>query len=476
VTAGSGLTGATQQHFTVINPATQESCGEAPDLTPADAISAVDRAAEAVEWGATTLLERTQIFDRLLPLIERDAAELARLVTIESGKPISESEYEVWYAREIFRVFRDEAPIALSGISSRLDAQFTKTNDYYFSHREPLGVVLAILSFNNPAELFAYKVAPALLAGNRVIVKPSTLAPLTALHLTGLLYEAGVPRGAVQCLTSTRDTFGDALTGHDLIRCVSFTGSTPVGRHVAQRASHHLAKVILELGGNDPLIVLPDADIERAVHMTAAGRAENAGQSCCANKRMIVHEAVADEFTERLIETLRAGYPIGNPIAKATTLGPLITPQAAQRVDDAVRHTVTQGARLAFGGQREGASYYTPAVLTGVDRSMDVANNLEIFGPVFPIIVADSDKEILSIANQTDFGLNSAVFTSSIDHAFWFATRLECGMSVINGNPLYRPFIHGHGGVKSTGTGREGLRHSFQELTNEKGIAFRNVL
>jgi acyl-CoA reductase-like NAD-dependent aldehyde dehydrogenase len=471
----AATTGA-RGRFVVVNPATREPVGEAPDLTPADARAAVDRAAADTHWARTTMLERTQIFDRLLSLIERDADSLARLVTVESGKPITESVYEVRYAREIFRVFRDEAPIAMAGTSARLDAQFTKTQDYYLSHREPLGVVLAILSFNNPAELFAYKVAPALLAGNRILVKPSALAPLTALHLTELLYEAGVPRAAVQCLTSRDPGFGDALTGDERIRCVTFTGSTPVGKRVAQRAGAHLAKVILELGGNDPLIVLPDADLDRAVRMTAAGRAENAGQSCCANKRMIVHRDVAGEFTERLIETLRTDYPVGDPLDPATTLGPLITPAAGEVVDEAVRHTVGQGARLALGGRREGEAYYLPTVLTGVDRSMDVAKNLEIFGPVFPVIVADSDEEILDIANQTDYGLNAGVFTGSIDRAFWFSTRLECGLSVVNGNPLYRPFIHGHGGVKFTGTGREGLRHSFQELTSEKGIAFRNVL
>lgn len=461
--------------FDVVSPATREIVGQAPDLRRGDVVEAIERVAANRAWGRTTLLERTEIIRAYLGLIDRDFDELRRLVTLETGKPISESDYEVRYTREIFRVFCDEAPIAMGGMATRLDAQFGKTDDYYLCHREPIGVVAAILSFNNPAELFAYKVAPALLAGNRVLVKPNAVAPLTVVRLTELLHEAGVPRDAIVCVTSSQEV-GEVLVGAEQVDCVSFTGSTTVGRLVAESAGRRLAKVILELGGNDPLIVLDDADVDLAVEMTAAGRGENAGQSCCAPKRMIVHRSVAEEFTHRLIERLGTDYTVADPFAESTLLGPLITPEAANRVDQQVKHTVAQGAKLVHGGERVGAAYYTPAVLTGVDRTMDVAKDLEIFGPVFPILVVDSDEEALDIANQTSYGLNAGVFTESVNRAFWFSTRLECGMVVINGSPLYRPYVHGHGGVKSTGIGREGLRSSFEELTTQKGLAFRRVL
>ena len=460
----------------VVNPATREVLAHVPDMRAEDADAIVRRAAAGTSWRKRTLLERIEVIDQFLHLLQKDFEDLVLLLTRETGKPIVDAEYEVKYAKEVFRVFKEAAPTALMGVASPLDAQFEKTSDYYLSRREPLGVVLAILPFNDPGELFAFKVAPALITGNCVVVKPSREAPLTAMRLTHLLHEAGVPADALQCVTGMGGGLGDALVAHSSVDCVSFTGSTATGMHVYQSAAAHLARVILELGGNDALIVFPDADLELAVEMTAAGRIDFAGQSCCANKRMILHHEIAAEFTERLLEALAARFPLGDPTERSTKLGPLISSAAVERVARAVTHTVEQGARLALGGQRVDETFYEATVLTGVTPQMDVACDLEIFGPVFPLIVADSDEEALRIANQTSYGLNAAVFTRDIDRAFQFATQLECGLVVINGNPLYRPFIHGHGGIKLTGSGREGLRTSMEQMTTEKGIAFRNVL
>ncbi len=460
----------------VINPATLQTIDSIPNGTADDARAAVDCAAEDYAWAETTMLYRTEILTRFVNSLNGQLDELAELVTAETGKPIHETRYEAKYCAEVFRVFRDEAPRALTGIASPLDAQFAKTDAYYLSRREPAGVVVAILSFNHPAELFAYKVAPALLAGNRVIVKPSSDAPLAPLKLTQMLLDAGVPGTALQCVTGSGARIGDALVGDQRVQCVSFTGSTDAGGLVFRRGAQHFAKVILELGGNDPLLVLPDADLEWAVKLTADGRTEAAGQSCTANKRMIVHRDVAKEFTERLLAALANDYPLGDPMDPGTRVGPLINKEALDTVEDQVRLTLTQGAMLAQGGERISDTYYRPAVLTSVTPEMEVARDLEIFGPVFPIIVANSRAEMLSIANQTHYGLNAGVFTSSIKDAFWFATKLACGQVVVNGGPMYRPYIHSHGGPGLTGSGREGLRRSFDELTVEKGISFRNVL
>ena len=459
----------------VSNPATLETFESVPDASPEDAAKALEIAsAGRVSWARTPLHERIAIVDRFLRLLQERRSELARITTLETGKPISESEDEIDTTYWIFRGFAERVGPAMYGMATELDLQPGLPGDYMITRREPLGVVVAILPFNFPIEMYAHKVAPALLAGNSVVVKPSEDTPLSALMLTEWLYECGVPGHALQCLTGRGEVVGEALTQNPLVNAITMTGSTEVGARVYQSAAKHLSKVFLELGGNDPLIVLPDADLQWAVDLAIRGRTYCAGQCCCANKRMIVHEAVYDDFTGKLLEKL-AGLRPSDPLSPETKLGPLISKEAAARAEDQVRQTVSQGARVELGGEVDGA-FFAPTVLLNVTRDMDVMRDMEIFAPVFPIISASSDDEIVGIANNTKYGLNAGVFTRDINAAFTLAARLEFGLVVINGTPLYRPYNHPHGGYKATGIGREGLDVTIEEMTQVKGIAFRRVL
>jgi succinate-semialdehyde dehydrogenase/glutarate-semialdehyde dehydrogenase len=459
----------------ISNPATLEVYESVPDATPEDAAAAIDIAAEGRRrWAKTPLHERIAMTDRFLEILKARRAELARIVTLETGKPIAESEDEVDTTYWIFRGFAERVGPALYGMATELDLQPGLPGDYMITRREPLGVVVAILPFNFPIEMYAHKVAPALLAGNAVVVKPSEDTPLSALKMTEWLYECGVPGHALQCVTGRGEIVGEALVSNPLVDAISMTGSTEVGTRVYQNGAKHLSKVFLELGGNDPLIVLSDADLQLAVDMTVRGRTYCAGQCCCSNKRMIVHESVYDEYMHRLLETLEPVQP-GDPLDAETTLGTLISKEAADRASSQVQRTLEQGARVMAGDEVDGA-FFTPTVLVDVTPEMDVMRDMEIFAPVFPAIAAGSDEEIVRIANNTKYGLNAGVFTKDIEKAFTLAARLECGLVVINGSPLYRPYIHAHGGYKATGIGREGLDSTIEEMTQAKGIAFRRVI
>lgn len=461
----------------VLNPATHRVIGVVPSATAADASEALAVAASGrKEWAATPLWKRIEMIDKFIDILKAHWTELQELITAETGKPLSEADGEVDTAYWVFRGFKERVSQAMYGMATPLDIQPGLPGDYMITRREPLGVMVAILPFNFPVELYAHKVAPALLTGNVVVVKPSEDTPLTAIKMTEYLLEAGVPGYALQCLTGYGETVGEALCTSPLVQAISMTGSTEVGTHVYQNAARHLSRVFLELGGNDPLIVLPDADLDWAVQLTARGRTVCSGQCCCANKRMIVHRDVAAEYTERLLAKLSKEFPVGDPRRPETKVGPLISEAAAARAEEQVQRTVAQGARLALGGRREDRTYLAPTVLLDVRPEMDVARDMEIFAPVFPIIEVGSTEEALHVANQTNYGLNAGVFTRDIQTAFTLAAQIESGLVVINGTPLYRPYNHPHGGIKRTGLGREGLDSTLEELTEVKSIVFRKAI
>lgn len=472
---GEARTSSSGSVMEVSNPATLESYDSVPDATAADAAAALEIAAQGrLQWAKTPLHERIAMTDRFLKILLERRSELANIVTLETGKPIAESEDEVDTTYWIFRGFAERVGPAMYGMATELDLQPGLPGDYMITRREPLGIVVAILPFNFPIEMYAHKVAPALLAGNTVVVKPSEDTPMSALKMTEWLYECGVPGYALQCLTGRGEIVGEALVSDPLVNAISMTGSTEVGTRVYENGARHLSKVFLELGGNDPLIVLPDADLQWAVDLAVRGRTYCAGQCCCANKRMIVHESVYDEFNQRLLDKLETVRP-GDPLAAGTKLGTLISKEAAERAERQVKQTVAQGARIEAGGDVDGA-FFTPTVLVDVTADMDVMQDMEIFAPVFPMFAAGSEDEIINIANNTKYGLNAGVFTKDVEKAFTLAARLECGLVVINGTPLYRPYNHPHGGYKATGIGREGLDSTIEEMTQVKGIAFRRVI
>jgi acyl-CoA reductase-like NAD-dependent aldehyde dehydrogenase len=359
-------------------------------------------------------------------------------------------------------------------MAAQLDMQVGLEADYLITRREPLGVVVAILPFNFPIEMYAHKVAPALLAGNVVIVKPSEDTPLSALKLTEWLAEAGIPGHALQCVTGLGQTVGEALVSSPLVNGISMTGSTAVGARIYQNGAKNLARVFLELGGNDPLLVLSDADVDLAVEMTVVGRTLCAGQCCSANKRLLVAEPVRDEFIDKLLRRLDGLAP-GDPLAADTQLGTLISADAAARASGQVAQTIEEGGHLELGGEVDAAAF-APTVLLGITKEMEVARDLEIFAPVFPVIGARSEDEMIEIANNTSYGLSAAVFTRDYEKAFSMGAAIECGLVVINGTSLFRPLIHQHGGYKRSGIGREGFDITMQEMTQNKGIAFRGAV
>jgi succinate-semialdehyde dehydrogenase / glutarate-semialdehyde dehydrogenase len=459
----------------VLNPATLDAFDSVPDATTEDAVAAMAYASDNKKrWARTPLHERIAMVDRFLVMLRDHHEELARIITMETGKPIAEGEDEVDTAYWIFRGYNERVGPAMYGMATELDLQAGLPGDYMITRREPLGVVVAILPFNFPIEMYAHKVAPALLSGNAVVVKPSEETPLSALKITQWLHECGVPSYALQCITGRGSVAGEALVTDPRADAITMTGSTAVGRHVYESGAKNLARVFLELGGNDPLIVLPDADLDALIPLAVRSRTYCAGQCCCAAKRMLVHTSVADDFTERLTAALQGLMP-GDPMSEDTKMGTLISREAALRAESQVQRAVEQGATIALGASVSGASF-APTILQGVTADMEVARDTEIFAPVFPIIEAGSEAELLDIANSTIYGLNAGVFTKDVERAFTFAAELEYGLVVINGSPLYRPYNHLHGGYKATGIGREGLDGTLEDMTQSKGIAFRRVL
>ena len=368
-----------------------------------------------------------------------------------------------------------EAANQFLGKTMPIGVQAGREKDFEITIHEPLGVIACIIPFNAPLVLFSHKVAPSLIAGNSVIVKPSSDAPLTLMTLGKLMLEAGVPGDVIQFVTGSGSKIGDFITKDPRIAKVSFTGSTPVGVKIAEGCAKNLTHVGLELGGNAPFVVMEDADIEDAVNEAVAGRASYVtGQICNVAKRFLIHSGIKEEFRNRLIEKLKT-IKIGDPMDPGTRMGTLISKKAAIEVEQQVKKTIDQGAKLVYGGERKGA-YYTPAVLDEVTSDMDVAHDMEIFGPVFPLIGFDSLDEAILLCNETVYGLGAGIMTTDIKKAMKFATRVEAGSVIINGQSFYRSALMPFGGYKKSGIGREGLTITLEEVTQIKSVVFKSVL
>ncbi|MCP8969676.1 aldehyde dehydrogenase family protein [Ectobacillus ponti] len=459
----------------VLNPTTNEVLDRVPLATAEDVEEALDVARAGFRvWANTPTHERYDILVRFAGLLEKHKSELAEILTLENGKPYFQSEAEVETGVRLFKGFAEKSK-SLYGITAPLDAQAGLEKDIFMTRREPIGVMGAILPFNFPIDLFSHKVAPALAAGNAVVVKPAMEAPLTIIRIVELLHEAGVPGSVMQVVTGRGSVVGEILASSPKVNIVSMTGDTQTGIRVAQNAAKHLSRTFLELGGNDALVVFDDADIDEAVEHAAFGRTWANGQCCCANKRMIVQRSILDEFTHKLILKLKE-YTVGNPMDPSTKVGPLISEKAAKTVKEQIDFTVGQGAEILFGGERLDNCFLTPTILGNVSKHTDVARDLEIFGPVLPVIAFSDDNEAIEIANNSIYGLSGSVFTKDIRRALNAAYKMETGQVAINGTGLYRPDVSQFGGYKQSGLGREGLSVTLEEMTQVKNIALRNVL
>ena len=457
----------------VINPATGELVDTVPSLTVEDVNRAVDCARETQKsWENKSVVERCEIISRFAELVKRDEDKLAKLLSDETGKPLKESYNEVRNIQigvpaYVERVKHDYGNVIYRGTEAGQE------NTIQYTIQQPLGVVVAIIPFNFPSDIFINKVPPALLMGNSVILKPASVNPLTLTAYVELLVEAGVPAGVIEVVHGSGSVIGTALTKNPKVDMVTLTGSTEAGIDAARNCAEHCAHSSLELGGNDAFIICADGDLDLAVEETVWGRLYNTGQVCCASKRFLVENSVKDQFIEKMIERIKK-IKYGMPSDPETEFGCLISEEAAKEVERQVNQTIEEGARLVIGGERNKA-FYTPTILDGVTKDMAVAKDMEIFGPVIPIIGFDSIDEAIEIANQSIYGLSGGIITSDMKKAIKVSEKLECGGFVVNGASFFRSFEQPFGGWKYSGIGNEGIMTTLREMSRTKTVILKNI-
>ena len=459
----------------VWNPATMELIDTVPSATPQDVEAALDAAQLGKkEWRDVVLFERVAILRKFVSLIDKNLDTFAKMISAESGKTLVSCIDEAKACMGIFESYCEKAK-NYGGETLPFNSEARVKGDIIFTLKEPLGVVACVVPFNYPVELYAHKVAPALVMGNAVIIKPSSDTPMCNIFLTQLLLEAGVPGAAAQIVTGSGARIGKQIAESPKIDAISLTGSTAVGVETMQNGAKNLTHVFLELGGNDPLIVFEGADLDQAVAETLAGRASNAGQTCCGTKRLIIQNSIKEAYTQKLLEALK-GLKVGDPLDPETVYGPLISERAAKDVEQQVQKTIGQGATCLYGGKRYDTTYFEPTLLTDVTIDMDIAGDMEIFGPVFPVIGFDTAEQAIEIANHAPYGLSSGVMSPDICTALKVATEIEAGTCVINGCGNYRSSHLAFGGYKMTGIGREGVTQTLDEYTQTKNIALKQML
>jgi acyl-CoA reductase-like NAD-dependent aldehyde dehydrogenase len=460
--------------FPVRNPATGEIIDTVPLAGPDDVRQAIAfaRCGRPV-MAALPAHRRSAILRRTADLIGEHFDELAGLLARENGKTIRQCRAEMTTTQRLFVDFAEEAK-QIKGEVIPMDTVPGLEHMLAYTVRQPVGIVLGVVPFNYPVELFAHKIPGAIAAGASVIVKPPSLCPLTILRIGELMLEAGVPGEGMQMITGSPSDLDALLTDPD-IRVISFTGSVSAAKGIAAKAADTLKRLSFELGGTDAMIVLADANLEAAVEAVVQGRLTNgAGQICCAVKRVLVQEPIYDAFLDRLVERCRE-IKMGDPLSEETDLGPLITPQAATKVDAQVKASIAMGARCLAGGTRVGETFYEPTVLVDVTPDMPVMKD-EIFGPVAPVTPFADVEDGIRMANNSPFGLQSTVFTTNISSALKIAHSLEVGGVVINAAGAFRPGNVPFGGAKMSGIGRESIVETVREMTEVKTIVINQAI
>ena len=454
----------------VADPASDTVFAQVPDSGAADALAAVDAAHAAFPtWRAKPAKERAQLLKRWHALILQHQDDLARLISREQGKPLAEGKGEVlyaasyveWFAEEATRPYGDIIPAAVRGRRMMVV-------------KEPVGVVAVITPWNFPAAMIARKIAPALAAGCTVVAKPAEDTPLTSLALVGLAEAAGVPPGVMNIVTASRERTPevvDVWLADARVRKISFTGSTPVGKHLARESAGTLKKLSLELGGNAPFIVFDDADIDAAVDGLMAAKFRNGGQTCVCPNRVFVQSAVHDRFVGKLAARVGA-LKVGPATEADSQIGPMINARAVEKIERHVQDAVVRGAQIVVGGERlrsarcAGPNYFAPTVMVNADATMACSCE-ETFGPVVPVTRFETEDEVVKAANDTPFGLAAYFYSSDIARVWRVADALECGIVGINEGALASeaaPF----GGVKESGYGREGSRYGLDDYMHTK--------
>ncbi|WP_252108665.1 MULTISPECIES: NAD-dependent succinate-semialdehyde dehydrogenase [unclassified Halomonas] len=461
---GSWVAADSGEQINVINPATGESMGDMPRLGRAEterAIDAADRALPA--WRAMTAQERSDLLFKWFDLIMEHQHDLAVLMTREQGKPVKEAEGEIAYAASFIRWFAEEArrvygeTIPATSASQRIVVT-----------KQPVGVVGAITPWNFPAAMITRKAGAALAAGCTIVVKPASQTPFSATALALLAERAGIPRGVFNVVPGSASEIAAALTESPKVRKITFTGSTEVGRDLMAKASQHIQKVSLELGGNAPFIVFEDADLDAAVEGAMAAKFRNAGQTCVCTNRFLVQSSVINAFCEKLAAAMNSELHVGDGTKPGINIGPLIDDNAVKKVSEHVQDAVDKGGELLLGGQPHplGGNFFTPTLISFANDSMKVARE-ETFGPLAAVFPFDDEETAIEMANDTQYGLASYFYSKDLARVWRVAEALEYGMVGINTGLISNaaaPF----GGVKASGLGREGGHQGLDEYLETK--------
>lgn len=458
--------------FPVTDPATGRHLADVSNLTATDAHRAIDAANRAwPAWRTTTVKQRHAILLKWFQLLMENQEDIARIMTAEQGKPLAETRGEVAYGASFVEWYAEEA----KRINGETLPQFDN-NRRLLVMKQPIGVCAAITPWNFPLAMITRKVAPALAAGCTVVIKPAEATPLTALAAAELAQRAGFPPGVLNVVTADADNsiaVGRALCESDIVRHLSFTGSTEVGRILMAQCAPTVKKLALELGGNAPFIVFDDADIDSAIEGAIASKFRNAGQTCVCANRLYVQDGVYDEFVRKFSARV-SQFKVGNGFEEGVVQGPLIEPSAVEKVESHVQDALSKGATVQTGGKRLEGQFYAPTVLSDVTAEMKVARE-ETFGPLAPVFRFRTEEEVIAAANATEFGLASYFYTRDVGRIFRVGEALEYGMVGVNVGILaseHTPF----GGVKQSGLGREGGKIGLDEYLEVKFLSIGDVL
>jgi succinate-semialdehyde dehydrogenase/glutarate-semialdehyde dehydrogenase len=461
---------ASGQTVDVTNPATQKKLGTVPRMGAAETRAAIGAANAAwPAWARRTAKERAVILRRWHDLMMANQEDLATLMTAEQGKPLAESKGEIAYAASFIEWFAEEGKRLYGDVipGHQADKRIVVL-------RQPIGVVAAITPWNFPAAMITRKVGPALAAGCAVVCKPATQTPYSALAMAELAERAGVPKGILNVVTGSAEEIGGEMTSNPIVRKVTFTGSTAVGKRLMAQCAGSVKKVSLELGGNAPFIVFDDADLDAAVQGAIASKYRNTGQTCVCANRLLVQDGVYDAFAGKLVDAV-ALLRIGDGLKSATDQGPLIDMKAVAKVEEHIADALAKGAAVAAGGKRHalGGTFFEPTVLTNVKPDMMVARE-ETFGPVAPLFRFKSEQEAIRMANDTEFGLAAYFYTRDLARSWRVSEALEYGIIGVN-TGIISTEVAPFGGMKESGIGREGSKYGILDYTELKYVCVGGV-
>jgi succinate-semialdehyde dehydrogenase / glutarate-semialdehyde dehydrogenase len=467
---GAWVDADNQAVFAVTNPADGSQLGTVPNMGAQETRRAIESAHAAWPyWRAKTARERAVILRRWFELMMANQQDLALLMTAEQGKPLAEAKGEIayaasfieWFAEEGKRVYGDTIP------QNHSDRRLLVI-------KEPIGVCAAITPWNFPAAMITRKVAPALAAGCVVVLKPAEQTPYSALALAVLAEEAGIPKGALNVVTGDAPAIGGEMTANPLVRKLTFTGSTEIGKLLMRQCADTVKKISLELGGNAPFIVFNDADLDAAVEGAIASKYRNTGQTCVCANRILVQDGVYDAFAAKLVAKVK-GFKVGNGMEAGVVQGPLIDAQALDKVERHIADAQAKGAKVVLGGKRHalGGTFFEPTVLKDVNSGMLLAHE-ETFGPVAPLFRFKTEQEAVRIANDTEYGLAGYFYSRDIGRIWRIAEALECGMVGVNTGIISNE-VTPFGGVKQSGIGREGSKYGIEEFVQVKYICLGGI-